>query len=756
MISLDESNDLIQCCGSIIDSQYLGTIEACTEEELVLLGEGRLRELPEEDQERVLRCVANDPVRARVVADMAEVCISIRRKRRKSVMMAAAVLLLGSSIAAYQFNVYDVFSSGRPCETDAFCSGSAIPQTTPNTTDADHGPGATVVLRDAESDSRTPSQMQSATNDHPSVAGQGMEMLDVYGPSDSGVDGIYANDMHYISVKIACATSGATIRYTTNGNDPTRSSQVSSSPIAVNNTTALKAKAFKSGMVNNDVASGLYTIVPPVATPTFSPPAGTHTSSQSVKVLSATTGATIPYTTNGGDPTSLSPVYFTWIPRRNQMVFGGPVLAQDPVWESEERMESGPSVARGLPETTIAGSENDVNDIDGGDMYYPGDRLARIPGQNLMAFDAHVPAWNTVLNCEEPPNNRGEVWKHSGFDLSVYDSLAFYAKGEKDWRIEFKMGEIDEKYDDSLKYAESKTAKLASEWKKYEIDLRETDFSHVIGGFCWATTAGSDNGVNGINGSELYYPGDRLARIPGQNLTVFDGRVLTQSPVLESEERMGIRSSVARGLRGATIPSFEPRDESVDWEDDGNNSERKAVSWNWPATYTAQDICIIPVKQDIGFWIKVNSCKGMVLNLKQVQIHKYSGSVGVSLNCNVSIKLSVSFSKASGMPTINQDYLNVNLSTLNAPGGTVNIALGVKDVDLSGLTRHQLPAGWNRDPESSSGYKSTRGRLRLVGQAGPPRVLVEVWCRCGGTMPGSNRESASVLSSPRARISSRA
>jgi len=132
-----------------------------------------------------------------------------------------------------------------------------------------------------------------------------------------------------------------------------------------------------------------------------------------------------------------------------------------------------------------------------------------------------------------------------------------------------------------------------------------------------------------------------------------------------------------------------PAGSTVDWEYDGANSERKAESWNWPATYDYQDICVIPVKMDVGFWIKVNGCKDLVINLKQVEIHKYAGSVDVSIVSNVNIKLSVSWSKASGMPTMNQDTLSVTPSSLDAPGGTVTIALKLKDVDLSQMVGGQ-------------------------------------------------------------------
>jgi len=58
------------------------------------------------------------------------------------------------------------------------------------------------------------------------------------------------------SVTISCATSGASIRYTTNGAEPTESSTLYSSPITISSTTTLKAKGFKTG----STATGIYNI----------------------------------------------------------------------------------------------------------------------------------------------------------------------------------------------------------------------------------------------------------------------------------------------------------------------------------------------------------------------------------------------------------------------------------------------------------------------------------------------------------------
>ena len=61
-------------------------------------------------------------------------------------------------------------------------------------------------------------------------------------------------------VTITCATSGATIRYTTDGSEPASTSAAYSAPINVTGTTTIKAKAFKSGMNDSATAIAAYTI----------------------------------------------------------------------------------------------------------------------------------------------------------------------------------------------------------------------------------------------------------------------------------------------------------------------------------------------------------------------------------------------------------------------------------------------------------------------------------------------------------------
>ena len=103
------------------------------------------------------------------------------------------------------------------------------------------------------------------------------------------------------NVAISCATDGATIHYTTNGNDPTESAPTYSSPVSITTSkTVLKAKAFKDGMPASDVASATYTIKPNKPTVTAVGPTVTITGDDGLEFY---------YTTDGSTPTNSSTPY---------------------------------------------------------------------------------------------------------------------------------------------------------------------------------------------------------------------------------------------------------------------------------------------------------------------------------------------------------------------------------------------------------------------------------------------------------------
>lgn len=127
-------------------------------------------------------------------------------------------------------------------------------------------------------------------------------------PVFSPAGGTYASAQ---TVTISSATSGAEIRYTTDGTEPAASSPLYSFPLTVSTTTTVKAKAFKSGMNSSATVTADYTIgtAQTVAAPVFSPAAGTYTSAQTVAISCATSGAEIHYTTDGSEPAASSPLY---------------------------------------------------------------------------------------------------------------------------------------------------------------------------------------------------------------------------------------------------------------------------------------------------------------------------------------------------------------------------------------------------------------------------------------------------------------
>ncbi|MDP9338292.1 MAG: chitobiase/beta-hexosaminidase C-terminal domain-containing protein [Acidobacteriota bacterium] len=105
-----------------------------------------------------------------------------------------------------------------------------------------------------------------------------------------------------LSVTITDSTPGASIYYTTNGSTPTTSSAKYSGSITVSTTETINAIASASGFVQSAVSSETYNLQTQALAPTFSPVAGSFSSTQLVTLSSDTAGATIYYTTDGSTP----------------------------------------------------------------------------------------------------------------------------------------------------------------------------------------------------------------------------------------------------------------------------------------------------------------------------------------------------------------------------------------------------------------------------------------------------------------------
>lgn len=112
------------------------------------------------------------------------------------------------------------------------------------------------------------------------------------------------------SVGISCATDGAEVYYTTNGDTPTSASTKYTAPIVLTEATTIKAIAINGGD-ESEVVSATYSVK--ATAPTFSVAEGIYNTTQSVSLGSTTDGATIYYTIDGSNPTSSSTVYSTAI-----------------------------------------------------------------------------------------------------------------------------------------------------------------------------------------------------------------------------------------------------------------------------------------------------------------------------------------------------------------------------------------------------------------------------------------------------------
>lgn len=130
-------------------------------------------------------------------------------------------------------------------------------------------------------------------------------------PSAAPPGGSYTNTLN---VTLATATPGATIRYTTDGTEPTEASTAYSGPVYVAWTLTLKSKAFKAGWSASDTRTDNYTLnLGTLAAPQVNPAAGTYIDAVEV-TMSGPAGATIRYTTNGSEPTAASAPYSGAIP----------------------------------------------------------------------------------------------------------------------------------------------------------------------------------------------------------------------------------------------------------------------------------------------------------------------------------------------------------------------------------------------------------------------------------------------------------
>ena len=110
------------------------------------------------------------------------------------------------------------------------------------------------------------------------------------------------------TVHVTTVTPGGTIRYTTNGSEPTETDPiVPAGGIPIEQSLTLQAKTFKTGMPASAADTAVYILKG--TPPNISPGTGTYTSAQSVSMTTTTPGAEIRYTLDGTDPQVTSTLY---------------------------------------------------------------------------------------------------------------------------------------------------------------------------------------------------------------------------------------------------------------------------------------------------------------------------------------------------------------------------------------------------------------------------------------------------------------
>jgi alpha-tubulin suppressor-like RCC1 family protein len=130
------------------------------------------------------------------------------------------------------------------------------------------------------------------------------------------------------AITVSTTTAGATIRYTTDGSDPTFQSPIVTGSIAVSVSQTLKAKAFLQDWTSSAAGSASYVLSDGgVGRPSVTPVGGPLAAVQYVTVTPAG-GTTVHYTTTGLDPTEADAV----LPVNGQILIDKPLRLKLRAW----------------------------------------------------------------------------------------------------------------------------------------------------------------------------------------------------------------------------------------------------------------------------------------------------------------------------------------------------------------------------------------------------------------------------------------
>jgi exo-beta-1,3-glucanase (GH17 family) len=162
---------------------------------------------------------------------------------------------------------------------------------------------------------------------------------------------------------------------------------------------------------------------------------------------------------------------------------------------------------------TPSGYMGDINDIQMDDRCkqnpHSGSACIRVAYSAKGKRPNQSPAKWAGVCWQQPPKNWGTDpnFAGRGYNLSAYTRVTFWARADRECRVEFKVGGIKGPYGDSLKEGKAILAELGPKWQHYTIDLKGANLKYVIGGFGWVT-----NWEDNPNGITFYLDDIRFER----------------------------------------------------------------------------------------------------------------------------------------------------------------------------------------------------------------------------------------------------
>jgi Domain of unknown function (DUF1929)/Legume lectin domain/Chitobiase/beta-hexosaminidase C-terminal domain/PKD domain len=206
------------------------------------------------------------------------------------------------------------------------------------------------------------------------------------------------------TVTLSDGTSGATIFYTLDGSQPGTSAggstQQYNGPLTVSSTETIKALATASGMTTSGTGSAAYNIETQVATPTFSPAAGSYTSTQTVSISTTSPApTTIYYTTDGTTPTTNSPVYSA------------------PITVSSTETVKAYATKSGYFDSNLATAAYTIGSGGGGGV---GFGSGFTPGSMILNGNAAINPPNLSLTTTSPTFQKGSAWFPTALNIQKF------------------------------------------------------------------------------------------------------------------------------------------------------------------------------------------------------------------------------------------------------------------------------------------------------------------------------------------------